>query len=73
MHVNYGGTLNLLEAIRKFSPETIIHIPGSGEEYGDIKANELPINVNTVINPVNPNAVSKVAQDLISKALSFFS
>ena len=67
MDVNYGGTLNLLEAIRKFSPETIIHIPGSGEEYGDIKANELPINVNTVINPVNPYAVSKVAQDLISK------
>ena len=67
MQVNYNGTVNLLEAIRKISPETIIHIPGSGEEYGDIGEDELPINVNTLINPVNPYAVSKVAQDLISK------
>lgn len=67
MDVNYLGTVNLLEALRKYSPETVIHIPGSGEEYGDISENELPINVNTVMNPVNPYAVSKVAQDLIAK------
>ena len=67
MDVNYHGTVNLLEAIRKISPNTIIHIPGSGEEYGDIKENDLPISPSTVINPVNPYAVSKVAQDLIAK------
>ena len=67
MDVNYNGTVNLLEAIRKISPETVIHIPGSGEEYGDIKESDLPINPMTVINPVNPYAVSKVAQDLIAK------
>ena len=67
MSVNYNGTVNILEAIRKFSPSTVIHIPGSGEEYGDIKPEELPINTKTLINPVNPYAVSKVAQDLISK------
>ncbi len=66
MSVNYNGTVNLLESIRKYSPETIIHIPGSGEEYGDIKQEDLPISLKTVINPVNPYAVSKVAQDLIS-------
>ena len=64
MQVNYNGTVNLLEAIRRISPETVIHIPGSGEEYGDIEEDELPINVKTLINPVNPYAVSKVAQDL---------
>ena len=67
MDVNYNGTVNLLEAIRKISPDTVIHIPGSGEEYGDIKESDLPINPMTVINPVNPYAVSKVAQDLIAK------
>ncbi|MBI96510.1 GDP-mannose 4,6-dehydratase [bacterium] len=67
MSVNYNGTVNILEAIRKLSPNTIIHIPGSGEEYGDIKETDLPINTNTLINPVNPYAVSKVAQDLIAK------
>ena len=67
MEVNYNGTINLLEAIRKYAPECIIHIPGSGEEYGDICEKDLPINLKTVINPVNPYAVSKVAQDLIAK------
>ena len=67
MQVNYGATVNLLEAIRTKSPNTVIHIPGSGEEYGDIREEDLPINLDTVMNPVNPYAVSKVAQDLISK------
>ena len=67
MDVNYTGTVNLLEAIRKYSPDTVIHIPGSGEEYGDIREQDLPITLDTVMNPVNPYAVSKVAQDLISK------
>ena len=67
MQVNYNGTVNLLEAIRKYSQDSIIHIPGSGEEYGDIKIEDLPITTNTLINPVNPYAVSKVAQDLIAK------
>lgn len=67
MDLNYRGTLNLLEAIRLHSPHTFIHIPGSGEEYGDISTEDLPITESTNINPVNPYAVTKVAQDLISK------
>ena len=67
MNVNHGGTINLLESIRKYSPGSTIHIPGSGEEYGDISPSELPINTQTCINPVNPYAVSKVAQDLAAK------
>ena len=67
MEVNYQGTVNILEAIRKHSPNTVIHIPGSGEEYGDIPESSIPINPSTPLNPVNPYAVSKVAQDLISK------
>lgn len=65
MDTNYLGTVNLLDAVREFSPETIIHIPGSGEEYGDISEEELPINPSTVLRPVNPYAVTKIAQDLI--------
>ena len=65
MSVNYNGTLNFLEALKKNSPKTIIHIPGSGEEYGEIFKNEIPIKPTTVLRPVNPYAVSKIAQDLI--------
>ncbi|MDO8623500.1 MAG: GDP-mannose 4,6-dehydratase [archaeon] len=65
MDVNYGGTVNLLEAVREFSPDTRILIPGSGEEYGDIHEDELPINEDTILRPVNPYSVTKIAQDLI--------
>lgn len=65
MSVNYNGTLNFLESLRKYSKKTIFHIPGSGEEYGEIYKNEIPIKPETVLRPVNPYAVSKVAQDLI--------
>jgi GDP-4-dehydro-6-deoxy-D-mannose reductase len=65
MNVNYNGTLNLLEALRTIGSDAKFHIPGSGEEYGNIYENEVPINEQTVLRPVNPYAVTKVAQDLI--------
>lgn len=65
MDTNYLGTVNFLDAIRDLKPDTKFHIPGSGEEYGDIHPDELPITELTVLRPVNPYAVTKVAQDLI--------
>ena len=65
MNVNYNGTLNFLDALYSLKLDTIFHIPGSGEEYGEIDENELPIRPETVLRPVNPYAVSKIAQDLI--------
>jgi GDP-4-dehydro-6-deoxy-D-mannose reductase len=65
MDVNYHGTVNLLEAIKEYSPYCVYLNPGSGEEYGDITLEELPINQHTELRPVNPYAVTKVAQDLI--------
>ena len=65
MNVNYNGTLNFLDALYSLKLDTIFHIPGSGEEYGEIDENELPIKPETVLRPVNPYAVSKIAQDLI--------
>ena len=66
MDVNYKGTVNILEAIRELKINPRILIPGSGEEYGDIPENELPITEKTTLIPVNPYAVTKIAQDLIS-------
>ena len=65
MTVNYNGTLNLLEALRHTKCDAKILIPGSGEEYGEIHEDEIPINPRTTLRPVNPYAVSKVAQDQI--------
>jgi len=65
MAVNYNGTLNILESLRQAGSKAKMLIPGSGEEYGQIEEAELPIRDTTVLRPVNPYAVTKVAQDLI--------
>lgn len=65
MDVNFKGTVNLLDAIRQAGINPRFHITGSGEEYGEIFEEELPIDEETILRPVNPYAVSKIAQDLI--------
>ncbi|MEI6033603.1 MAG: GDP-mannose 4,6-dehydratase [Verrucomicrobiae bacterium] len=65
MNGNYHATVNLLEALVRQEIHARVHIPGSGEEYGDIHENELPITELTPLRPVNPYAVTKIAQDLI--------
>jgi GDP-4-dehydro-6-deoxy-D-mannose reductase len=65
MDGNYKLTVNLFDACLRNDLNPRIHIPGSGEEYGDIPLKELPITPRTELRPVNPYAVTKVAQDLI--------
>ena len=65
MDANYRMTVNLMEACLSVDINPKILIPGSGEEFGEIYENELPITESTTIRPVNPYAVTKVAQDLI--------
>lgn len=65
MDVNYKGTVNLLNTINDIDKNIKFLIPGSGEEYGEIKEEELPIDENTILRPVNPYSVTKIAQDLI--------
>ncbi len=65
MEVNFKGTVNILDAVKETGLDTRILIAGSGEEYGEIREEELPITEETILRPVNPYAVSKIAQDLI--------
>ena len=63
---NTLGTLYLLEALRRHDRlDTRVLLPGSGEEYGDVDEDDLPITPRTPLRPINPYAVSKVAQDLL--------
>jgi len=65
MDANYRMTVNLFEACLSNNVSPRILIPGSGEEYGEIYQEELPITESTNLRPVNPYAVTKIAQDLI--------
>lgn len=65
LKVNIFATLNILEAVRKTSPETVLMNVGSSEEYGDVAEDKMPIGESTELLPTNPYAVSKVTQDLL--------
>lgn len=58
--------LHLFEAIRAAAIDPTIVVVGTGEEYGAVQAHEQPVNEGTPLRPVNPYAVSKVAQDMLA-------
>jgi len=57
--VNYNtiSTLNLLETIRLFKPDSKFYQASSSEMFGEVT--KLPIDENNVINPQSPYAISK--------------
>jgi len=64
---NVIGTLNILEAVRRECPGTIMQVAGSSEEYGLVYPYEAPIDEENQLRPQSPYGVSKVAADLLSQ------
>src|SRR3989344_5672532 len=62
---NIIGTVNVLEAVRRFNKNIKIQIAGSSEEYGLVYPDEVPIKETSPLRPMSPYAVSKVAEDLL--------
>lgn len=65
--VNTVGTTNIFEAVRKSELKTRILLIGSSEQYGTVGKENLPTGETTPIQPSNPYAVSKIAQELMAK------
>jgi GDP-4-dehydro-6-deoxy-D-mannose reductase len=63
---NTRATLNLLEAVRAEAPGAVVLHAGSGEEYGPVPGERLPVTEDEPLRPQNPYAVSKAAADLLS-------
>ena len=69
---NILSQLNLLEALRKNSlTDCRILIASSAEVYGIVGKDDLPIDEETALNPTNPYAVSKIAQDFLGRQYFF--
>lgn len=61
---NMHSTLNILESIRSFSPNTKLYQATSSEMFGSVES--LPICEKTLLNPQSPYAISKSAcHDLV--------
>lgn len=64
---NMSIFLNILEAVRHTSPETRILSVGSSEQYGIVEEKSLPLKEDSILNPISPYAVARVAQEQMSK------
>lgn len=60
---NIMGTANLFEAIRAVGINPRIQLCSTSEVYGQVDPKNVPIREDCPINPSNPYAVSKTAQD----------
>ena len=65
---NIGLQEHVLKAVLNYTPSARLLIMGSAEEYGLSEQGESPIKEDHPFRPVNPYAVSKVAQDLLAYA-----
>ncbi len=63
--VNIKGTLNVLDCLRELDYNPRILLIGSGEEYGRVKEQEVPVTENNVLRPGNIYAVTKACQNMI--------
>ncbi len=65
LETNIRMQLSLLEGVAKVRPDCRVLVVGSSEEYGQVTPDELPVDENAPLRPMNPYALSKVAQDLM--------
>lgn len=63
--INFTGTHNLLQALREIGFKGRLLFVGSGDMYGLVPQNELPVTENRPLKPRNPYAVSKVAAEAL--------
>ncbi len=64
---NIQGTSRLLEALREFSPDAIVHVCASSEVFGRVAKEKLPIDEECTFHPASPYAISKVGTDLLAR------
>ncbi|MDH5753107.1 MAG: GDP-mannose 4,6-dehydratase [Deltaproteobacteria bacterium] len=65
MDINFLGTLNLLGALDACGFRGRMLFVGSGDVYGLVPEEQLPIRESTPLRPRNPYAVSKVAAEAL--------
>jgi len=59
--------LNIIEIVRNNKINCRILSIGSSEEYGNVKESDIPLKEDMFLHPVNPYAVARVSQEMLSK------
>lgn len=71
LQVNLLGTLNLLESLKRCGFSGAFLFVSSGDVYGQVAEEQLPITEAFLPRPRNPYGVSKVAAELLCQQWSF--
>jgi GDP-mannose 4,6-dehydratase len=67
LETNVQGTNRVLESLRQYAPEAIVHVCSSSEVFGRVPKEKLPIDEECGFHPASPYAISKVGTDLIGR------
>lgn len=62
---NILGQLNILQGCVALKLDPVVLIVGSGDVYGMVRPEDLPLTEDTPLRPTNPYAVSKITQDMM--------
>lgn len=65
--VNVKGAVNVLDAIRTMSNPPRVLLIGSGEEYGHVREEEVPVREETMLRPGNIYAATKSCQNMLGR------
>lgn len=63
--INVKGSLNVMDAARQLYYKPRILLIGSGEEYGYVSSENIPIKEDTLLQPSNIYAATKACQNMI--------
>ena len=64
--VNFYGSFNLFEAVKRLSEDTKVLYVGSATEYGNVRQEGIPVNEDVPLNPVDPYSASKACADMLA-------
>ena len=68
--INIIGAINLINAVQQSGYTPRVLIAGSGEEYGRVRENDIPIKESAALSPGNVYAVTKACQNMMASIYS---
>jgi len=66
IRTNVLGALHVFTAVQRHAPRCRVLTVGSGDAYGDVRADELPLRESCPFRPLSPYGASKAALDLLA-------
>ena len=68
IELNEIAAVNLLEAVRTVCPDCAVVLVGSSDQYGSLQEAGVSVSEETKMQPMNPYAISKAAQEQLGMA-----